>query len=376
MTPEQIREEAVKACAWRYPFFLPALAAVNFVPSDSVPTMGVMVNGTIYYCDSWVSALPKEERVGVVLHELSHLLSLHAERKGNRSHTLWNVACDMAINNYLRTQNIPLPKNVIYPLPGLESLCAEDIYDKLKETAKEIQVDGSAGNGCGPEDPGGPVDGEKDNENRVKWRQAAAQAKALAAGTGTGGTFIDLVTVKASRQRWGALLRGVCSRAAAAHGKDEQTFTRRSRRSPEGMILPGWKATRARVAVVVDASGSVSDSELATAVAEIAAISKSCEVKIYLVIHDDGVQWQGWINGTSPEVKKKFRGRGGTSFEAAYQAVQGSRAKYDACVHLTDGEVGVWPNRPTNCRALVAAIYNDRHPSTPPNGTITVKISV
>lgn len=39
-----------------------------------------------------------EEQLGLQLHEVLHIANLHAARKGNRQHWLWNVACDMAIN--------------------------------------------------------------------------------------------------------------------------------------------------------------------------------------------------------------------------------------------------------------------------------------
>jgi hypothetical protein len=50
-----------------------------------------------------------------------------------------------------------------------------------------------------------------------------------------------------------------------------------------------------------------------------------------------------------------MKGRGGTSFDEAYACV-GEEGKFNVMVHLTDGEVFGWPDKPASVRRLVVAL--------------------
>lgn len=145
-----------------------------------------------------------------------------------------------------------------------------------------------------------------------------------------------------------------------AHGRDDQCWMRRNRRSgAEGPQFPGWTAYKAQVAVVIDTSGSMSDEDLAEAVSNTVAIAKSTGVRIFVVVHDYVVHFAGWIQGANaPKVQSKLVGRGGTDFKEAYKRV-GDAGKFDAMVHLTDGECE-WAPRPQTVKRLVVALLGSR----------------
>jgi len=122
--------------------------------------------------------------------------------------------------------------------------------------------------------------------------------------------------------------------------------------------LPGWCATKAKGAVIIDSSGSVSDEMLAQACSETAKIQQACPgIKILLIIHDAEVTYADWINATTAHrVQERVIGRGGTDFDQAYRKVEEMGGRLDFCVHLTDAEIfGRWPALPKNARRFILA---------------------
>ena len=188
-------------------------------------------------------------------------------------------------------------------------------------------------------------------------------------------SLLDFPTAKI---RWDQVLRGTLTRAVAQHGYDDTSYQRRARRTGlTGPIFPGGVCYRAKVAVVIDTSGSMSDTSLKRCIINTVAISRALRVRIYLVTHDDGVQWRGWLDQrTRPEdIAKRCVGRGGTHFAAAYQAVQAAGA-FDACVHLTDGGVEHWPARPERSRKLIVALFGWASKRAIPAGARVIETEV
>ena len=125
-----------------------------------VQTMAVDNFGNIYINPEFSNTLSDDEFYGVFAHEALHIANRTFLRKGNRNHTLWNIATDAIMNWYLDRDGFALPKMGILPdtntgefeleiFPGLkkkftvldgkqESLNAEDIYDQLAEFRDEL----------------------------------------------------------------------------------------------------------------------------------------------------------------------------------------------------------------------------------------------
>lgn len=391
---------------WTHPFFLPPLARITITEdTQNTPTMSVSIDGKVRVNPAFAATLTDLELAGVLFHELMHLMMDHAGRMEDRKTLvqivspdgqkltvpLWNIAADMAINQVLKEMGLHLPRGACYPPRGDEGLNAEQLYEKLKEDAekngKAPQASGGAASGCGTEQGGSEAgDGEgEEGEGQGggtnwtdEWQKVAAQAKALAVGTQAGDALARLFERRRTMS-WRQVVRATVSRALAQHGRDDQTWTRRSRRSPPGIMLPGWKATKAQVAVVIDSSGSVSDDMLTQACDECVAIGAAADVRVYLVVHDHAVQWRGWVRADNrTNIGKRLRGRGGTSFDEAYHAVEAAGKSFDCMIHLTDGEIGpYWPARPRNAKRLVAAMLRQSaYRSTPPSGSVIVEVKV
>lgn len=114
---------------WSEPWLAPIV--LNFqsvIATESIDTAGVTPDGrTLYYNPFFWKRLKKEEQLGVQLHEVLHIVNRHAARKEYRIHTLWNIACDIAINYQISASGYKLPFNA---LEGKNDT-AENIYNQL-----------------------------------------------------------------------------------------------------------------------------------------------------------------------------------------------------------------------------------------------------
>ncbi len=374
------------ALGWASPFFAIPAAKVRFFEDANgahTETACVYPDGRIYFNPTFCGELSTAELQFVIAHEIMHLLMRHAGRRGDRIPKLWNIAGDMAINEALRQarqkgQNVSYqaPAGALFPAPERAEWHAERIYDALLQDAQSGGGDGDAGDGdpapgqgCGVKPasgPGGEGDGEGGDSAKSsaeldrEWTEVAAQAQAMgrSAGDGAGNVLANLCELPAARVRWGAILRRGMASALATHGRDAQTWTRRGRRSAAvGPQFPGWQANAARCAVIIDTSGSMSDEELAQCVAETLKIAQESGVAVYLVTHDHGVQWSGWLAARCRPgaVTQAVKGRGGTCAREAYRIVAEASPRFDAVIHLTDGALA-WPHWPANARHMVVAL--------------------
>ena len=104
---------------------------------------------------------------------------------------------------------------------------------------------------------------------------------------------------------------------------------------------PGIKVKHLqKIAVAIDTSGSVSDSDLSKFFAEIDAMYRQgAEIKI--IECDAEVQRTYNYNGHLPT---EVAGRGGTVFNPVFAFLRSNRlTRYDGCIYLTDG----WASEPT-----------------------------
>jgi predicted metal-dependent peptidase len=91
------------------PFYGYVASSISFVESDNIETikMASIPNQIITYNPVWFNRMSTQHQIGVVLHELLHVILLHQYRRNNREIILWSVACDMAVNELLSDHYIP-----------------------------------------------------------------------------------------------------------------------------------------------------------------------------------------------------------------------------------------------------------------------------
>lgn len=91
------------------PFYGYVASTVSFIETEKFDTikMASIPDMVIYYNPIWFSKLSNQNQMGVVLHELLHVILLHQFRRNNRDINQWSVACDMAVNELIPEHLIP-----------------------------------------------------------------------------------------------------------------------------------------------------------------------------------------------------------------------------------------------------------------------------
>ena len=218
VTPEmRVEAEAMyeRARTWILfgrPYYATALFALQPVWGGA-PTLGVDYKGRLFMNPAFMVTLTVPELVGVLIHEINHLIRGHHERCGIRGPARWNIAGDMEINCDLLLDNLVLPKERCHPdqIRMPEGELAETYYRELENYITHVdcglvfrnrdgqqQSDGSGGedgengqqgdqqgNEAGNQ-PGGPTWGncgsmataESEADIPEEARQAAAEAGA------------------------------------------------------------------------------------------------------------------------------------------------------------------------------------------------------
>ncbi len=78
----------------------------------------------------FVTCIQEDKLVGAQAHEVLHLVFGHHLRRRNREKTLWNRACDLAVNSILVDSGFHLPDGFLYNA-DYAGKTADDIYDIL-----------------------------------------------------------------------------------------------------------------------------------------------------------------------------------------------------------------------------------------------------
>ena len=218
-------------------FYGQLLLQMQIVEEPSVGTAGVgMLDGRIYlyYNPKWCDSLPMSELTAVMEHEVMHLIFKHPARKKDKDHTIWNIACDMAINQMIEG----LPKDCVFPknfqLP--EGKIAEVYYAHLYKNATKIKINmpgcpagspqpcphGQQGQGkSGEGDKEGDGDGGEGKESKDKKGSGGGCAKSCphkgtdkCPASGKGGFSIEIETpdgkkhVVDSHSKWDEMTKG------------------------------------------------------------------------------------------------------------------------------------------------------------------------
>ena len=146
--PNEVLKNIRKAILWltiNRGFYGELLAHVNIYGAEDVETM--CTNGRdIVFGPHFVLELSKggniKPLIFVLAHEILHCIGEHAERRGNRDPRGWNIACDLAINPILKSDDqLEFPTKPNGELNGLyeerfDGMRAEDIYDTLESEGK------------------------------------------------------------------------------------------------------------------------------------------------------------------------------------------------------------------------------------------------
>lgn len=365
--------------------------------------------------------LAPHEQVGLAAHHVLHIALRHGPRMGAMAarwgaafdEDLYGIAADALVNQALLSAHYALPRPALtladlleraLGLPYAPDSLAEWDVDRLylrlmdpgdgKRSGKGPK--GQSGNTATPAQHAHQVAAEAgfardlapdtpDAENPEAadeaglWRQHLARALEAGrlAGRGIGLIGHRIADLALPRTPWEHVLRRLLSRALMPGLA--QTYRRPARdwiatealARSTGAPTPGFRPGQQRqtdvprIALAIDASGSVEGPLLTLFLSEITGIARRVAAEIYLIAFDDAVRWQVRLDPArwqSQIATANWPREGGTDFAGPIAAAQALQAS--AVVVLTDLE-GPFGPAPRNL-PVIWATKEERPP--PPFG--------
>lgn len=274
----------------------------------------------VEFSEAFLAKLNEAERLGVLAHEVGHVLLCHFLRRGARDRLKWNVAADLELNQVLEAAGFTLPFEALLPATlGLPpAKCAEEYYAMLPECV-------AAGNECmgeGADEGAGDGAGEGDG---AAWRADIAAAS-------WGSDVPDAVRRIFERviEPPPPLASRIAQWLRATLPGDDETWAPPSRR---WSLLPGIEdRPSGHVAVCIDTSGSVDAGMMARMVSDIRALSDVGRVDV--ICADTRVRTVYLDVQDATELE--MTGGGGTDFRAALDCAATLGA--DCAIYMTDGQ--------------------------------------
>jgi len=406
--------QAVIALYMKEPFFAHVVQGLPRRVDETTPTAAVaLVDGGVELRVNptfFAKLTKRDERVAVIKHEVLHVILKHLIRRGGRNPLLWNLACDIVVNDLLKpwpTLEGAITRKNFPELVIPEDATAEQVYDLLREGFPEPQppeVGRSSAwdeEGKGDGDASdtvlvGPVAVSSDptavggHSDHSAWLPAPGSQATVETRASSADALIDGLLVRAAERTpahgWGSIprtIRSAVDRArkrnrpqvdwrrvlrifSASTGRTRLVTTNR-RESPRygrstlpgqpldprapttQRLVPGNKIKRLNsLLVAIDTSGSIADAQLEAFFDEIHGIWR-VGTHVTVVACDERVQESFLYKGIPP---KDLGGRGGTAFDPVFLWVRAQpNRRFDGVVYLTDG-LGPAPDVRPPCKLL------------------------
>jgi predicted metal-dependent peptidase len=358
----------------RFPYLASVLWRLRPVVKKGLGTFGVDAQWRLYYDDEvpWTF----EECVGVLVHEINHLLRNHHGRDPSVGGNIWNVAGDCEINDDL-SEIVALPAEGVLPskFGFKDGLLAEEYYELLLKDAQKIPMAGTgdtASGNCGTcasnqgkdgmdglDQNGNPVSGTGAQE-QDSIRQHVAQEIMTEAAKNRGTVPAGLVAWADEFLHptvpWQKVLARSVKHAVTivSGGATDYSMSRPNRRNDGEIILPSMITHKPEVAIIFDTSGSVSNDEYQQMIGETLGILKVHTSKITMLWVDAAVSRIESIASRSQAPRLLERsGYGGTDMRVGFDAAVKLRPRPNIIICFTDGETP-WPDTEIpKCRVIV-----------------------
>jgi predicted metal-dependent peptidase len=289
------------------------------------------------------NSFPLEHRLGILKHEMLHILSRHVQRKEDRNHEKFNIATDCAINQLIERQH--LPNGAIYPdtFPSPDTpknLTAEQYYELLPSNNNNSHGSGNSGNGYEQtlddhskwEESQGDAELQDDVTKNMLEKAASHTQKSRGTVPSQFSEWLKLVTHKREIS-WQQLLRNITGNKRVGIRK---TLIRRDRRLPNFEWIKGkTKDRKFNLLVISDVSGSVSDKALLSLWGEVRHICDVTSSDIDLIQVDTKPSEPEKLSKRTTVIERKACG--GTILYPAVEMAKQKRIDYQALVITTDG---------------------------------------
>jgi predicted metal-dependent peptidase len=302
----------------------------------------------IFYNVEWTEKLSKEQLIGVICHEVMHVVLLHSFRLGGRIHLIWNIACDFAINITLQDDGFELPEGGCIN-EKYRDWSADKIYsDLMQNSKKEEQERPDWGEVIKPEDGTGKPLSEAEvrdleTETKIMIQAAAEAAKAVGNLPGSIQEIVDQYTKPVVH--W----QDYIPNWLLGSQPDDFSWRKPNRKwLKRGIYMPSVSRHGAgNGALMIDTSGSVSTPELQRYLSEIIGLIEDCAPQSLIVLPCDTEIKNVFRWEPGDEFQKlEVTGRGGTAVTPPFKWVEDNKEPVDWAIYFTDLEVYDFPEEP------------------------------
>lgn len=358
---------------WDEPFYSRILRSLNKIESKEIPTAGVLaVDGeiTMWWNREFLASLESRKVKGLLKHECLHLVFKHTTDRRKTPHIIWNYATDLAINSIIPYDE--LPKGALVPGRYLEPLTEDDINEMSKENVEQFQhlsdliyslpinktsefyfeklmsdetIKKMAENSTLLAEFGGFDDHEgwdnipDDQKEMINeklteiLKSAVEESNRRGWGSISSETAVQLNKLISRKIKWEDILRHFCG--TTRRDERNSSIKRLNRKYPG--VHPGFKKVyKPTIAVYIDESGSMSDSELQKFYGELNNLSSKTDFYMYkfdtVVDEKSGFLWK---KGKKLNINRTQCG--GTSFVPVAKHATKNKKKFDGYIIFTDG---------------------------------------
>jgi predicted metal-dependent peptidase len=386
MLPEVITKARERLLV-RARFFGSIALWLDWVEAPEVGTMAT--DGRhVWFCRQWCEAQGVRKTMGVIAHEVLHVVDKHHLRRGERDPERWNIAADLLINRLLTEDAYELPEDGQFDREQrFAGLPVEAVYRRLEQeqehlrqppdeanqqtqqggagTSRTNATNTNAGSSTLVHDKGTPriLDSDRgkvaaakrwgevrdltgksgkplnpselrqaENHLDVVIRQAVAAAKRAGQYSST---LCETIEASLDRVDWRDRLRTLFDGTI----RNDASWSRPNRRFVQhGIFLPGWQRTGAgRVAFVLDTSGSISVLELALYTGNLLGVIEETGPQEIIVIQCDAeVRRVDYLGPGETFDRIEVEGRGGTRLQPAFDWIAQNAADVNIIIYATD----------------------------------------
>ena len=290
-------------------FFTTLCFSMQHVWTDRIATAACDGKKIYWNPDFFMSLANKEEQVFLMLHETMHAAYMHMDpvRSNGKCPNKWNIAADHVINLQLIERGFTMPtgKNKGVADSKYAGMSAEEVYALLpKDSPQSTMPDLEA-----------PSEGEMDqirSDMQDNLIRASIQSKMAndAVGTIPGEIEIFLNKLLNPKLPWFRILQNYLQTFA----KSDYSFKKPNKRFFPKHHLPSLHSNNLiDLAIAVDTSGSVTDSDFLRFVTETNSILKMMKPSNITVIQfDSTIKSIDKVSCVKELMNIKFKGRGGT----------------------------------------------------------------
>lgn len=329
-----------------YLFYAHMVGMCTVILTDKIKTIGVKFEHDHYVLainPDFFNPLPLVNRLALIKHEMLHILSGHIARRKDRDQPKWNIATDCAINQFITPGHLPqgaiLPSNLpVKPLTKvLPSQAAETYYDQIDKDPEDDQPQGGQpGSGQGDHTMWDESEGHPDLQTDLTRAMIERSMNQTQRSRGTLPSAISdflALHTRSAEVDWRQVLRGITGNKRVS---SRRTIMRSDRRLPGREDLFGkTKDRKFSLLLVVDVSGSMSNTGIVTTLAEVANICNVTKSDLDLIQIDTQAYPPEKYNKSQTQFTRKASG--GTTLAPALKMAEQHHIDYQAIVVLTDG---------------------------------------